>query len=99
MAVMPRVDQDAFDGLKLVRVYIALKVAEARRVEDVLDRHEIEFAVLVEPAGRSLFGGTRNGAVFCVAEDHGQRCADLLIAAGLDVGIVPQTPDDDEAGS
>jgi hypothetical protein len=93
---MPRVDPEALADRRLVRVYIALKIREARQVEGVLDQHGVEFAVLVEPAGRSLFGSARQGAVFCVAEEHSVRCVELLTRAGFDVGVVPQTPDEDD---
>jgi hypothetical protein len=93
---MPRVDRESFDDRTLVRVYIALKMAEARLVEEVLETHGFEYAVIVEPAGRTLFGSPRNGAVFCVAEEHGVRCAQALIQAGFPAGVVPQDQDDRE---
>lgn len=94
---MPRVEPESFAERKLVRVYIAMKVSEARDVETVLTAHEFEYTVLVEPAGRTLFGSPRNGAVFCVEHEHGERCAAALEAAGFRVGVVPQNDDDDQA--
>lgn len=93
---MPRVAPEVFGDRKLVRVYIAMKMAEARLVEDVLQTHPFDYTVLVEPAGRTLFGSVRHGAVFCVAEEHRTLCAELLTRAGFDVGVVPQDGRDDE---
>lgn len=92
---VPRVDPEEFGDRKLVRVYIAMKLAEARLVEDVLQTHQFEYTVLVEPAGRTLFGSPRNGAVFCVAEEHGENCAQVLMLEGFRAGVVPQEDDDE----
>jgi len=93
---MGRVDPEAFGDRKLARVYIAVKIAEAREVEATLTLHGVDYTVLVEPAGRTLFGSVRHGAVFCVAEEHRILSAELLTRAGFDVGVVPQAGPDDE---
>jgi hypothetical protein len=87
---MGRVDLEAFDGRKLARVFIAMKMAEARLAEETLTGHGVDFVVLVEPVGRSLFGSERNGAVFCVPDEQSASCAELLIQAGLAIGVVPE---------
>ena len=91
---MPRVDPESFGERTLVRVYIAMKMTEARLVEDILETNGFEYTVLVEPAGRTLFGSPRNGAVFCVAEEHGVSCAEVLTQSGFPAGVVPQDRDD-----
>lgn len=89
MPLMGRVAPETLEDRNLVRVYIAVKLAEARQVEALLTRSELEFTVIVEPAGRTLFGSARNGAVFCVAEEHSTRCCEVLTRAGFAVGLVP----------
>lgn len=86
---MARVELEAFDGRTLARVFIALKLAEARLAEETLAGHGVDFVVLVEPAGRSLFGSVRQGAVFCVADEQSETCAELLTQVGLAIGVVP----------
>jgi hypothetical protein len=87
---MPRVDPEVLADRKLARVFMAFKMREARLAEEVLTTSGVEYAVLVEPAGRSLFGSVRHAAVFCVADDQSVYCAELLTQAGLTIGIVPQ---------
>ncbi len=86
---MPRVDPELLSDRTLVRLFIAFKLREARAVEALLTANGIDFAVLVEPAGRTLLGSSRNGAVFCVTDGQSAYCEDLLARAGHAAGIIP----------
>jgi len=66
------------------RIYVAISVREARAVEEWLTAAGIEFAVEVEPAGRSfLFGRVRMGAAFYVDAAQAAYCREHLPASGL----------------
>jgi hypothetical protein len=92
---VPRVDPESLADRRLVRIFLAFRMSEARLAEQALEAAGIEYAVLVEPAGRSLFGSPRNAAVFCVADDRSAYCTELLTRTGLAVGIVPQQNEED----
>ena len=78
---MPRVDEDAFGGRLLARIFLAPTVSEARRVEAVLDEHGVDYCVRVEPCGRTLFGSTRQGAAFFVDDVLADSCDETLARA------------------
>jgi len=73
-------------------VFIAATVAEARRAEEILDAHGVEYEIRVQPFGRTLFGSPRQGAFFYVPHELVVSTGALLTAAGLGIGVVP--PDD-----
>ena len=89
---MARVPMDDFqEGEEIVRVYLAAKVAEAQRVEAVLDGAGIAYAVEVEAftTPNVLLGATRrSGAGFWVATADVDASADALERAGLVAGLV-----------
>ena len=87
---MARVEPEALEGRDLARVYIAPKLREARRVEQLLTTQGIDYVVSVEPVLRSLFGSTRNAAVFLVAAEDADVSAGALTEAGLGLGVVPE---------
>ena len=70
------------------RIFLAVTVAEARRVETVLDQLDVDYSVRVEPCGRTLFGSVRQGAAFLVDAAEADRCDKALEKAGLGAGIV-----------
>lgn len=79
------------EGAEIVRVYLAASLAEAQRVEGVLSKAGVEFAVEVEEfASRTaLFsGGVRRGAGFWVREALLDGAADALERAGCLEGLV-----------
>ena len=82
------VDQDTFGDRSLSRIFLAATVTEARRVEKVLDQHGVDYCVRVEPCGQTLFGLTRQGAAFFVADAEVISCVEALEQAGLAAGIV-----------
>ncbi len=92
---MPMIDEDAFGGRQLARIFLAATVSEARRVEAVLDQQGVDYCVRVEPCGRTLFGSTRQGAAFFVDVAQADSCAEAFMRAGLAAGIVRDRHDAD----
>lgn len=89
---MARLDPDDFGDRELARIFMTPKMAEARRAEDALSARGVDFFVMAEPFGRTLFGFTRTGASFYVLADQVDLSVEVLEAAGLSRGIV--APDD-----
>jgi len=96
---MARIDFDDFLEKAVSRIYIAGELAEATRVEDTLTRHDIDYAVEVEPYRKSalrvltLFSsGVYAGAAFFVLSGQASFARHVLRAAGLKGGL-----QDDEA--
>jgi hypothetical protein len=69
-------------------VFIAATMVEAKRAEDVLTAHEVRYAVVAEPIGRTLFGSPRNAAVFYVVADDADACATILSDHGMAAGVI-----------
>lgn len=87
MRDMARIEADSLRDPE--RIYIAGALRVARRVEEWLTAAGIEYAVEVEPLGRSLlFGTTRMGAAFYVASEQAAYCRERLTAEGLGSGVV-----------
>jgi hypothetical protein len=89
---MPRVDMESFEeGTEIVRVYLAVRLGEATRVEHVLDAAGVDYGVEVEPviAADGLGLRTeRNAAGFWVAGAAVEPAATALEKAGLVLGLV-----------
>ena len=84
---MTRIDAEALDDPE--RIYIAGTLRMALRVEEWLTTAGIEYAVQVEPYGRSLlFGRLRMGAAFYVTSGQAAYCREQLMAAGFGGGVV-----------
>jgi hypothetical protein len=82
-----RIDAEALDDPE--RIYIAGTLRMALRVEEWLTTAGIEYAVQVEPYGRSLlFGRLRMGAAFYVTSGQAAYCREQLMAAGFGGGVV-----------
>ena len=91
---MARLDFETFGDNEVSRIYIAGGVAEANRVEDVLVRHGIDYAVEVEPYRKStltvltLFSsGVYPGVAFFVLSGQAAFARVALRDAGLKAGI------------
>jgi hypothetical protein len=79
-----RLDDDEFEDGE--RVYVAASLREARRVEEALTGHGIEYVVEVVELGRStLFGSLRHGAAFSVRQAQAGYCRTMLSAIGRGV--------------
>lgn len=85
---MPRVELEDFGDVKAVIVFLTPSLREARRVEALLTECGVDYAVSVEPCGKTLFGSPRNGAAFHVAEHQAAYCRTHLTSAGLALGVL-----------
>jgi hypothetical protein len=82
-----RIEADDLDDAE--RIYIAGSLRVALRVEEQLTTAGVDYAVQVEPYGRSLlFNRLRMGAAFYVASGQAAYCREQLVAAGLGGGVV-----------
>jgi len=87
---MARVRIEDFEGQEMTRVYLAAKLKEAKRVEDILAASGINFAVEIEPYQKLLLGIILRkylGAGFFVRSTEAALARSTLSAAGLVVGI------------
>ncbi len=85
---MSRVDPEELVDQKLSRIFVSVRLGEARRVEEVLAARGVEYVVTVEAVGRTLFGSPRNAAVFSVHETEAALCASALAESGLGDGVI-----------
>ena len=81
------------EGKKLVPLCLAVKLAEAKNIESVLDRAGIEYTFEITPVqGKSIlslvFGSIRKGVMFLVKIEQYEDCRSLLENAGLDYLII-----------
>lgn len=73
------------------QIFIAGSVRVARRVEEWLTTAGVDYAVQVEPLGRSLlFNTLRMGAAFYVTSGQAAYCRQGLTAVGLGRGVVEE---------
>ena len=89
---MGRVEPDALEHHDLERIFIAARLTEAQRVEEVLTLEGVEYVVNVEPFVAGVFSTfrPRNGAVFYVASTQADYSRSKLIGAGLGRGVVAE---------
>ena len=89
---MARIDADDLPVSEAI--FIAGTLRLARSVEDWLTMAGAEYAVKVEPIGRSLlFGTIRMGAAFYVASGVAEYWRSQLAAAGFTRGVVEAEPE------
>lgn len=87
---MSRFALDDFEESELSRIYLAGRLAEAKRVEKVLEENGIDYAVEVEPYTVTLLFigfGEYKGDAFYVRSGQAAFCRRVLADAGLDLGI------------
>jgi hypothetical protein len=71
------------------RIFVAGSLRVARRVEEWLTMAGVDYAVQVEPFGRTvLFRTVRNGAAFYVTSSQAKYCREQLAITGLKDGVV-----------
>ena len=71
------------------RIFVAGSLRAARRVEEWLTMAGVDYAVQVEPFGRTvLFRTIRNGAAFYVTSSQAKYCREQLAITGLKDGVV-----------
>ncbi len=88
---MTRVDAEAFAGKDAARIYIAGRVREALRVEQVLSALAVDYVVEIEPYQTRLLGllpVEYRGATFYVLAGCAESCRRALVDAGLRAGLV-----------
>jgi hypothetical protein len=74
-------------------IYIASRLSEAKRVEEVLRRTSIDYAVEIAPYATRLLGlipTQYKGAMFYVFAGQARFCRQALHAAGLTKGLVEE---------
>jgi hypothetical protein len=84
---MARIDADALQDP--VNIYLTASLAVAREVEALLTSRGVDYAVQVEPLGRTtLFGSLRHAAAFYVSAGQASYCLSVLRETDLRNGIV-----------
>jgi hypothetical protein len=88
---MAMIAGEEFADKEKARIYIAGRVREAKRVEQVLSGAGIDYAVEMEPYQTRLLGilpVEYKGAVFYVLAGQADFCRHALRDAGLERGLV-----------
>ncbi len=88
---MALVDPAAFDGKEVALVYVAGRLSEGRRVEQVLSENAVDYAVDCEPFESRVLGillVEREGVGFYVFSGQAEFCRRVLREAGLVQGLV-----------
>jgi hypothetical protein len=87
-----RRDPDFFpDGIDLGLLYIAKKLKESLRLEQLLDEAGIDYLIEVDMyLGGLIFRSERAGAFFYVLPQDLKRASDLLLASGFKVPTEPK---------
>ena len=88
---MALVDPETFDDKEVVMVYIAGRLNEGRRVEQILSDNAIDYAVDIEPFQSRVLGILRveyEGVGFYVLSGQADFSRRVLRAAGLVQGLV-----------
>ena len=87
---MARVEPEALAHYELARIYIAGRLSEARKVEELLGGNGVDYVVQVEPYRTSILFGPRNGAAFYVVDTQAEFCRQHLAAAGFERGLLDE---------
>lgn len=88
---MALVDPATFDDKEVTVVYIAGRLSEGKRVEQVLSENAIDYAVDAEPFESRVLGilpVQYEGVGFYVFSGQADSCRRLLREAGLVQGLV-----------
>lgn len=90
-------DPGFFEGQKLILIYMAKRLSEARAVEEALDAGPIDYAVLPESYTGGLFSSRRVGAFFYVSPLIETQARALLFARGFIPYHKPPQEDADDS--
>jgi len=93
---MALVDPATFDDKDITMVYVAGRVSEGKRVEEILSRHGIDYAVDVEPFQAHVLGilpVEYEGVGFYVLTAQADFCRQVLRDAGVVQGLVEDDTD------
>ena len=85
---MARVERDRFEGCRTAPVFLAVTLAEAIRVEQVLSEAGVDYVVEIEECVPGLFRSCAAGAVFYVLPEQVEYCRQRLLEARLAGGVV-----------
>ena len=87
---MGRLAIEDFGDKKIARIYFAATLSEAQRVETELSRHNIDYAIEVEPyiASAVFWMSEHKGAAFYVISGQADYCCRVLDEAGLTTGLL-----------
>ena len=88
---MALVDPATFDGKEVAMIYIAGRLSEGKRVEQVLSDNAIDYAVDFEPFESRVLGILSvkyEGVGFYVSSGQADFCRRVLRDAGLVQGLV-----------
>jgi hypothetical protein len=89
---MALVDAATFDDKEVALIYIAGRLNEGKRVEQVLSDNGVDYAVDIEPFQTTVLGilpVEYDGVGFYVPSHQASLCREVLRAAGLVQGLVP----------
>jgi hypothetical protein len=92
---MALVDPATFDDKEVALVYIAGRLSEGKRVEQVFTENAVDYAVDVEPFESRVLGILRveyEGVGFYVLAGQADFCRGILRAAGVVQGLVEDDP-------
>lgn len=93
---MALVDPENFDDKEIAMVYVASRVSEGKRVEQILSANGIDYAVDVEPFENRVLGilpVEYQGIGFYVLAGQADFCRRVLREAGLVQGLVDEDLD------
>jgi hypothetical protein len=80
---------DEFDIEERERIFIAVNLSEAKKVEEILNERDIDYAVNIEPYYRiSPFQTEHQGVAFYVKSEHADFFRMILKEKGLGTGVV-----------
>ena len=88
---MALVDAETFDDKEVAMVYVAARLSEGKRVEQVLTDNAIDYAVDIEPFQSRVLGllpVEYEGVGFYVLSGQADFCRRILREAGLVQGLV-----------
>ena len=89
---MSRVAIDDFGDKEIARIYLASRLAEAKLVEAELQKHNIDYAVEVEPYLTTVLFwiSEHKGAAFYVISGQVDFCCQVLREAKLTAGLLEE---------
>jgi hypothetical protein len=90
---MTMCDPEEFVGKEVAMVYIAGRLGEAQRVEQILSQYQIDYMVDLEPFEVKILGflPTRyDGVAFYVMAEHAALCRRVLREGELLTGLVEE---------
>jgi len=89
---MSHIELEDFKDREIKRIYMAGSQDEARRVEDLLNNEEIDYAIALEPyttaIGLIMPTSQKHGVAFYVLAGQSDYSRNILVSNGLRSGII-----------